>query len=103
MHDTVDAQFAWRLPVGFDAEQFMNELAAQVVRPSGRNSASSSGAAKKRGEANATTWAWQRPIVAYGPGDSSLDHTPNKHLPIDEYWKAVNLIEQTLAAFGRAD
>ncbi len=36
MHDTVDAQFAWRLPVGFDGEQFMNELAAQVVGPSGR-------------------------------------------------------------------
>jgi LysW-gamma-L-lysine carboxypeptidase len=40
--------------------------------------------------------AWRCPIVAYGPGDSSLDHTPNEHLPVDEYWKAVNVIEQTL-------
>ena len=40
--------------------------------------------------------AWQCPIVAYGPGDSALDHTPNEHLSIDEYWKAVNVIEQTL-------
>jgi LysW-gamma-L-lysine carboxypeptidase len=47
--------------------------------------------------------AWQCPIVAYGPGDSSLDHTPNEHLPLDEYWKAVNVIEQTLIAFSRAD
>ncbi len=44
---------------------------------------------------------WQCPIVAYGPGDSSLDHTPNEHLPIDEYWKAVNVIEQTLIAFAQ--
>ena len=43
---------------------------------------------------------WQCPIVAYGPGDSSLDHTPNEHLPLDEYWKAVNVIEQTLTAFA---
>src|SRR5262245_5085448 len=28
MHDTVDAQFAWRLPVEFDAEGFIKELAA---------------------------------------------------------------------------
>ncbi len=26
MHDTVDAQFAWRLPVGFEAEPFMQEI-----------------------------------------------------------------------------
>ena len=44
---------------------------------------------------------WQCPIVAYGPGDSSLDHTPNEHLPVDEYWKAVNVIEQTLTAFAQ--
>jgi LysW-gamma-L-lysine carboxypeptidase len=43
---------------------------------------------------------WQCPIVAYGPGDSSLDHTPNEHLPLDEYWKAVTVVEQTLAAFS---
>ena len=44
---------------------------------------------------------WQCPIVAYGPGDSALDHTPNEHLPLDEYWKAVNVIEQTLIAFAQ--
>ncbi len=43
---------------------------------------------------------WQCPMVAYGPGDSSLDHTPNEHLPLDECWKAVNVVEQTLIAFA---
>lgn len=43
---------------------------------------------------------WKCPIVAYGPGDSALDHTPNEHLPLDEYWKAVNVIGHTLAAFS---
>lgn len=142
MHDTVDAQFAWRLPVGFDADAFMKELEDQVVRPSGseavkttfdltfrgyekpwrgdRNNvlvrsflaglrtvepAEKLGFVLKTGtsDMNVVGPAWQCPIVAYGPGDSSLDHTPNEHLPVDEYWKAVNVIEQTLIAFSRAD
>lgn len=40
--------------------------------------------------------AWQCPIVAYGPGDSSLDHTPNEHLSLDEYWQAVLILESAL-------
>jgi LysW-gamma-L-lysine carboxypeptidase len=33
--------------------------------------------------------AWDCPIIAYGPGDSHLDHTPNEHLSLDEYARAV--------------
>ena len=40
--------------------------------------------------------AWHCPIVAYGPGDSSLDHTPHEHLNLDEYWNAVLVLEQAL-------
>ncbi|MDE0079955.1 MAG: M20/M25/M40 family metallo-hydrolase [Caldilineaceae bacterium] len=40
--------------------------------------------------------AWRCPIVAYGPGDSSLDHTPNEHLSLDEYWQAVLILESAL-------
>jgi LysW-gamma-L-lysine carboxypeptidase len=43
---------------------------------------------------------WKCPVVAYGPGDSSLDHTPNEHLELDEYWKAVNVLEHTLRLFA---
>jgi LysW-gamma-L-lysine carboxypeptidase len=32
---------------------------------------------------------WDCPMVAYGPGDSNLDHTPQEHLPIAEYAQAV--------------
>jgi acetylornithine deacetylase/succinyl-diaminopimelate desuccinylase-like protein len=49
---------------------------------------------------NVVAPVWKCPIVAYGPGDSALDHTPNEHLPLDEYWKAVNVIAHTLAAFA---
>ena len=45
---------------------------------------------------NVVAPVWQCPIVAYGPGDSALDHTPNEHLELDEYWRAVLVLEATL-------
>ncbi len=40
--------------------------------------------------------AWTCPIIAYGPGDSSLDHTPNEHLALDEYDLAVRVLRQLI-------
>lgn len=36
------------------------------------------------------------PIVAYGPGDSSLDHTPNEHTDLNEYWRAIKVLRGVL-------
>ena len=44
--------------------------------------------------------AWNCPILAYGPGDSSLDHTPHEHVSLDEYWRAVLVLEQALRNLG---
>ncbi len=141
MHDTVDAQIAWRLPVGFDADAFMKEIEAwpqQTYRPLGQQANKTAFTFKFRGyeqawrgdrsnalvrsflaglrsheagaqlgfvlktgtsDMNVVAPIWKCPIVAYGPGDSSLDHTPNEHLRLDEYWKAVNVLEQTLKAY----
>jgi LysW-gamma-L-lysine carboxypeptidase len=41
--------------------------------------------------------AWKCPIVAYGPGDSALDHTPNEHLDLAEYTRAINVLARVLA------
>ena len=38
--------------------------------------------------------AWGCPIVAYGPGDSSLDHTPNEYIEIEEYLRAIEVLEK---------
>lgn len=40
---------------------------------------------------------WRCPIVAYGPGDSSLDHTPHEHIDLDEYHRAIKVLTQVLA------
>jgi LysW-gamma-L-lysine carboxypeptidase len=42
--------------------------------------------------------AWGCPIVAYGPGDASLDHTPHEHIVLDEYLKAVRVLTEALVA-----
>lgn len=44
--------------------------------------------------------AWGCPIVAYGPGDSSLDHTPDERIELDEYLRAINVLTQVLKSFG---
>lgn len=140
MHDTVDAQFAWRLPVGFDADALMADLrawpAARGHSPSGSSTSfnfhfkgeerawrgdrnnplvrsflagvrtedpsAQLGFVLKTGtsDMNVVAPVWKCPIVAYGPGDSALDHTPNEHLPLEEYSKAVSVIAHTLAAFA---
>ncbi|HET6312486.1 MAG TPA: [LysW]-lysine hydrolase, partial [Chloroflexia bacterium] len=39
---------------------------------------------------------WGDNIVAYGPGDSSLDHTPNEHISLSEYLHSIDVLEQVL-------
>ena len=40
--------------------------------------------------------AWGCPSLAYGPGDSSLDHTPQEHILVEEYLKAVDVLADAL-------
>jgi LysW-gamma-L-lysine carboxypeptidase len=40
--------------------------------------------------------AWRCPIVAYGPGDSSLDHTPEEHIDLAEFRRVVDVLAHTL-------
>ena len=40
--------------------------------------------------------AWGCPALAYGPGDSALDHTPDEHLSLDEYQRAVDVLQSVL-------
>jgi [amino group carrier protein]-lysine/ornithine hydrolase len=40
---------------------------------------------------------WQCPIVAYGPGDASLDHSPEEQIVLDDYLKAIRVLSSVLA------
>jgi LysW-gamma-L-lysine carboxypeptidase len=39
---------------------------------------------------------WNCPIVAYGPGDSKLDHTPHERLELGEYLRAIRVLAGAL-------
>jgi LysW-gamma-L-lysine carboxypeptidase len=39
---------------------------------------------------------WKCPIVAYGPGDSALDHTPEEHLDLREYLQSIRVLTRAL-------
>lgn len=43
---------------------------------------------------------WRCPIVAYGPGDSRLDHTPDEHVVLAEYQQAIAVLADVLAQLG---
>jgi LysW-gamma-L-lysine carboxypeptidase len=44
--------------------------------------------------------AWGCPIVAYGPGDSSLDHTPDEHIQVAEFRRGVDVLTRALETLG---
>ena len=44
--------------------------------------------------------AWGTPILAYGPGDSNLDHTPNEHILLIEYQRAVGVLTDVLLSLA---
>lgn len=43
---------------------------------------------------------WECPIVAYGPGDSALDHTPKEHIEIAEFHKSIAVLTEALATLA---
>ncbi len=47
-------------------------------------------------DVNIVAPVWGCPAVVYGPGDSNLDHTPNEHISLVEYAKAVVVLSTAL-------
>jgi len=154
MIDIVDAQIAWRLPIGVDPDALAAELlqwtaahlGAEAPQLAGlkpgpttvngtrtsivfafrgfeqpwrgdrqnalvrsflsairaTDSAAQPGFVLKTGtsDMNVVAPVWKCPIVAYGPGDSALDHTPHEHLSIDEYLRAIDVVERMIKNFA---
>ncbi len=51
---------------------------------------------------NVVAPVWKCPTVAYGPGDSSLDHTPNEHIDLQEYLRSVRILTQVFEEWGQS-
>ncbi len=49
---------------------------------------------------NVVAPVWGQNIVAYGPGDSRLDHTPQEHIRIAEYRQGVDILVAVLTTLA---
>ena len=47
---------------------------------------------------NVVAPVWRCPILAYGPGDSNLDHTPTEHIDLNEYARSIAVLADVLRA-----
>ena len=119
----------YRLPVDFDVASLRTELEAWAAEDNAQLSFSGEEAAFKTSrttplarafiqairasggqptfkiktgtsDMNVVGPTWGENIVAYGPGDSSLDHTPNEHIRLDEYLHSINVLEHVLRTIG---
>lgn len=45
---------------------------------------------------NTVAERWHVPLAAYGPGDSSLDHTDEEHVDLEEYLRAIAVLGDAL-------
>jgi len=125
--EQVEMTVGLRIPPGFDVEAFKSQLLAQAgevtiffrgQEPPFRASKSTllvraflSAIRTLGGEPrfmvktgtsdmNVVGPVWACPILAYGPGDSSLDHTPGEHILISEYLRSIRVLEEALRLLG---
>lgn len=71
------------------ARAFVSALRASGAQPSFKLKTGTS-------DMNVVGPTWGANIVAYGPGDSRLDHTPQEHILLEEYLHAIDVLENVL-------
>ena len=123
LHERVEMHIGLRLPLGLDTETLLKELEAwrgpaivrtyareQPFRAEKSNPLTSAFLSAIRAEGGRPAFVtktgtsdmnvlgprWGCPIVAYGPGDSSLDHTPDEHISLSEYLAAIRVLTRAL-------
>ncbi len=121
--DTVSLKIGFRLPPDFDIDQLkracrehqaaadLSFYGAEAAFHSGRQNplyrALSQAIRAREGrpvpklktgtsDMNVVGPVWQCPIVAYGPGDSALDHTPHEHLDLEEFDRSIEVLVDVL-------
>lgn len=75
------------------ARAFVDAIRAAGMRPAFKHKTGTS-------DFNVVAPIWNCPIVAYGPGDSSLDHTPDEHVEVAEFETSVSVLAQVIGALS---
>ena len=124
LSECVEMRIGLRLPLGLDIDALEAKLTgewageAQVTlhgreepfRADKRNVLTSALLAAVRGEGGRARFVtktgtsdmnvigprWGCPIVAYGPGDSAYDHTPDEQIELGEYLRSIRVLTDAL-------
>lgn len=90
-----DVAPAWQSP--------RTDAAATAIASAIRRHGGTPGMILKTGTADMNVVAprWNCPIVAYGPGDSTLDHTPDEHIHLSEYLRAIDVLTTALPVLAQ--
>ncbi|MEZ4570775.1 MAG: [LysW]-lysine hydrolase [Thermomicrobiales bacterium] len=96
-----DVEVTW----SFNAEAYRCERRSPLVAPF--LSAIRSQGAKPRtkvktgtSDMNVVGPTWGCPMLAYGPGDSAFDHTPNEQIELAEVERAVEILAEALGRYA---
>lgn len=127
--DSAELELGFRLPPGFDADGWTDTLRLLAGEATVRFSAYEQAVRVEKNTAlaramlaairehggeprfvvktgtsdlNVVATRWRCPMLAYGPGDNALDHTPDEHINIAEYERAVQVLRQALHIFMRS-
>lgn len=109
LEETLKVSEAFRVliePTGVAVPAWKCEKNTQLVRAFLKGIRSQGGEARfvyKTGTADLNIVApiWKCPALVYGPGDSSLDHTPAEHIALEEYLKAVSVLRAALKELAK--
>ncbi|MBX7215174.1 MAG: [LysW]-lysine hydrolase, partial [Thermoflexales bacterium] len=71
------------------ARAFVDAIRGEKVRPIFYDKTGTS-------DWNVVSPYWKCPTVAYGPGDSALDHTPIEHVEVAEFERGVRVLKRVL-------
>ncbi|WP_423986291.1 [LysW]-lysine hydrolase [Haladaptatus sp.] len=85
---------SWNEPIPPTLSSPRTEL-GRAFRVAIRNEGGDPSLLRKTGTSDANLYAevWDCPVVTYGPGDSSLDHTPEEHIELAEFDRSIAVLE----------
>lgn len=85
----------WRQPIP-PVVQSPRTAVARAFRAAIRSNGGEPDHLQKTGTSDMNVYAtsWECPMVTYGPGDSSLDHTPDEHLQLESFETSIDVLQQ---------
>jgi [amino group carrier protein]-lysine/ornithine hydrolase len=106
MVDSIAREFGIPVKWAFNAEAYRCERSSPLV--AAFNAAIRTQGSKPRlkvktgtSDMNVVGPGWDCPMLAYGPGDSSFDHTPAEQIELAEVERAVDVLAEALGRYAR--